>query len=1604
MSKGPHYSLIKHRMPDWLYATAWPRAQALGQISTAHLPALLRTSNTDHSPIKSANAQAWITQNAVDQRLKDLQDVHAFAEPLLANALRERYQLDIDVRATHLFLVITKGTFAKGSTSRTLSLLEAALQNFAEGETFTESSSYITPPDARGHFMIEPHKEQISIARFVALCRELDLGAQYARHLQQHLLHGANLQPQVIASQQAALNNAAHLAQLHGEIQPATFHLLQRMVKGERGVMQFYRLRMMDSLLTGILLIAADLDRASEVVPVVVYIPHDPHGALREYPSALAFRTALIEQLKDRAYCEFFSQFVDHSERSAFFSRLQQRPTFATDRIDGDLWPQVYQAALNKILNDGRTLAVSTADADRRARWAWWDKLSETLEGVLNVALLVITPFVPLLGEVMLAYTAYQLLDELVEGVVDLAEGQAMEAAGHLVGVVSDVVQLGAFGIGGGLAQSVFVNGLVPIEVNGKARLWNPDPRPYQQTLQLPADSTADARGLHTHQGRQILPVAGEHYALKLEKGEYRVQHATRADAYAPPAHHNDGPRAWSNQRRLQALGPFSAAQREQALATSGLSHGALRAVQADNLAAPLLDDTLKRIRLSQQATGLPEQLRAGQPVDQDTYWSPYIARELAGWPQDHAILVYESADLHGEHLRFGEPEAAHTLAISRDDLNLGKLPERLVDTLDAPQLTTLLGELPEGRPAQIDALRNRLADHLAHRRGGLFAYLYRHSEDLTTEHGLRVREVCPDLPKSLVRHVLEQAWPQELALMNTQKRLPLRLKNIARAWQLQARGAHAYQGFYVPQLLGPETEQMVLNTLRLYSDSLADCHLEIRQHSPIATVRASAGPQGARQRRLLLKTNGGYEVYDENLQRLPPAGDFFDALHGALPNAKRRPFEDSAALKGWVMDTLLTPEPRRTVLPDLRPATLSHEQSQRLLQRPMHALTAWSSRLFPGTLEQRVKALYPYAEQYVIDNYVQSLVDPLQRQRFEAREIEKAELQLDLSNWITETLVHEPPGAAHQRAYLVKALLRTWEEHLDADVTGVRLSLQGIRLTGLLGNLRLRANFDHVLHLEILDAQLLNSDTPLLDSFPRLLSLSLRGNQLTQLPQAVQGMSSLMNLSLESNPIQWDAFNLEQLAGMSHLRQLSLAYNRRLTQAPDLSGLVHLEALSLRNTGIREWPDGLFDQPRPWGFYLDLQNTEVSSVPQLLPWQPEAELVARARLDRNHLSAEAEQRLVSYRLEAGLDPHRSYPPQGDSGFWLALEQPEHTPWMHQVWQELEEEHGSEGFFEVIKSLEPSAFFEDEHDAALYESGRRDLTDKVWRMLLAMEGDHDLRTRLFQMASNPLTCADAGAHTFNAMGYEVQLVEINRDLHGELRALKLAHLARGKSRLDRLNQAAQADIRQRIKPRDEGGQGLRFSTDVIDGVPGTVDEVEVYLAYHTGLKDRLKLPWVSPHMSYRATADVDLTRLNRAFDQVMRLEANDGLVDGMLAQPFWDRYLREAHAARFQASIERANAVIDPLDDLLFAQDEWASAGQEERSVLQPRLLRLADALNVPHADVLSGQPMSTQTYERLLAAGFSEAVPSEQTLARRLTREVLQRLEVHKARPGSSA
>lgn len=1633
---SPHVELIQQAAPKWLLNTSKARAKALSSTALAIQPWY----STAAAELKHANAQAWTTQNTVDQQLSALQDLPAFAEPLLRGALKTHYQVDVDVRQTYLFLVSAKGQILPGATSRSVSLLDAALHNFSSSERFSDASDYISQPDARGHFTVLKLKPRISIAQFTALCRRLDIGAQYQRHLKRHLLQ-TTLKASVIANQKAALHAAAHMALAQQHITPASFHLLQRTLKGERGVMQFYRLGMMNTSLSGILLIAADLDTAREAVNLLAYIPHDPHTPVKEHANTVALMNDLTTRLRDADYRRFFSQFVDQQQRGHFFSGLAQRlstvkwhrkddvtdprPTwrdtpvdspilqYHVTRIDGDLWTRRYQQALNKILNDARELAVSTADCDSHARWRWWDNVSKMLSEIFDAALLVVTPFVPLLGEAMLAYTAYQLLDEVVEGVVDLAEGQALEAAQHLVGVVSSVVQLGAFAAAGKILPSLFVNQLKPVWVKGRQRLWNPDLKPYVHH-DLTPDSSPDRLGLHTQQGRTILPLDNAHYRVEQHpvEGDYRILHPRRSDAYAPRLQHNgqgawsheaENPRAWDEAKLLRRLGhsvsDLSDTQLAQVSRNSGTEPEHLCAMHTEHSPPPpLLQDSLHRLRLNQQALTLAQNIRTGVAADEETYWSPAMALELPGWPASHRINVFQEPSLTGTATEFGDPGASKVLAISHQDLNKGLLPERLVDFLDD-------NTLPEPRAQRIEALRNRLADNLAQRQPDVFDYLYENSQASGSVPGEVIRASFPEVPTPLVRSLLEQARPDEIEHITAQQHLPLRVKNLARAMALDARASHAHEGLYATQAITPDTERLMLNTLKLHSDAFGRTRVEIRQHSRVGKLRCQAGPEQAGRVRVLVRDeHAQYRVHDHDGNLLTAPGDLYSALLQSLPEVNQRAFTDGAQLRDWLMDRLASLEPRRMLLDEPMQAPLGENLIP--LQR-----FRWVSRMLgvtPPTVEDRVRALYPHLRAEQVNARAQTFSTPEGRLVLQDLERQKKTLVDDLDHWVkAPTDFHDGDAERRQtermvRSLLSRALQRSWEtsgggyiDDLGERQVGSRLDLEGWPLgPNLLRMPTLRSNFGHITSLAMPNTALTDANVPFLQLFPNLLSLDLTHNHLTQLPPALANLPRLTQLDIGSNPLRWDAAQLEQVKNLSQLKTLDLSHNRNLTTAPDVSGMRDLRELYLGNTAIADWPNGLFEHPRPRGFVLDMQNAPVHDVPQFLPWQPEADLVARTRLDRNQLGLDAEERMVSYRLEVGLDPYRTYPPRGaqDSFFWLQGFDARERIWRQNQWNDLEQEHGSQGFFEVIRSLQLPEQVETERDRDAFIANRTGLSANVWRMLDAMHQDEGLRREFFRMAGTPGNCADASAQIFNNLGVETLVYETYRrraQLSADTFAAHLAHLARQKARLDHVNRLAEAEVKRRLAPTGRGGLGLRLSTEVLDGVRGTVDEVQVHLAYQTALKQRLDLPWLAEHMVYRATADVSANLLDSAHQQIISAEQGDGLLDQMLDVPFWDDYLDATHGDELQRNAERFQEKAGMVDDLQQIQDTLANkpqAPEEEKVALRQTLKNLADSLGIPHSEVLTGAPMTDATYTRLL----QNLAVEQKALRRQLTRRAL--------------
>ncbi|RIJ10481.1 hypothetical protein DXT77_11990 [Pseudomonas sp. 91RF] len=1602
--KGRHYELIKNTIHDTFKQTSLHRAVALNSASLKKYPWHEKQSQAS---VKAANLVAWHAQNQTDQALSKIKSLESFAVHLLKNELKEKFGLTINVKRTYLRLYFPKElpwytiNVLPGFSSRTVSLLDAALHNFASKETFTTDSDFISKPDENGHFDVLEIKQKMSIEQFKTLCRELDIGKRYTRYLRHHLLPRdpatrAALEKQTTDSQKAALILAAHLALLTNDIGSNAHAVVLGMAEGQSGltldgkVMQCCELSIMDAALTGIVLFTSVERQSAGEDRMIAYIPHDPEHPLKEYASSLDFVRELTRQLRANEtlskgqsnYWQFFSQFIDQQQRGHFFAGLDQRlneikwpkekdrldpgPTWSPTRVEKprlafqvrpftqNLWRHQYQRKIDKIFNDARDIAVSTEMADRKERWAWWDNFEKMLSDIFQAALLVLTPFVPVVGELMMAYTAYQLITDTVEGWIDLAEGHWAAFGEQVLGVLTDFIQLGTFAIGGEIGKefklkvSSFVDNMLPvISPDGNIRLWHPDLGPYEISgAPPPPGSRRDAKGLYQHAGKNVLTLDGKHYEVRQDShnGQYRIQHPARPGAYAPKLRHNgrgawvhegENPSDWAGPKLMRRLGAmaegFSDPQLETVRLISGTEEHALRRMYVENDPPPLLlEDTLERFRASRDTATAVSDIRAGRPMDPSSLWFEQLVTELPGWPEDCALKVDHGADGQSAAHIYGNANAqpSRTLTVSLADVMAGRLPEQVTGFLYEAQLERLLGaRVPKER--RVQTLRELLGNQVDARRYDITQYTYRYR---TISHDPRILELqrqFPDLPTIIAERLVAHARQRELDALDNHDRLPLDLRATARECAFETRTTRAFEGFGENERPTPDTERLALNVLRLHSDTYRDLRIEVRDGSFDGSLRCNAGPADASEIRVLLHDgHGRYEVFDGNRRPLSGLADLYESILQAIPAQARqqtgyRPGQ-GRAFKQWLMAMSESPRERRTLLlePSIRPAVQTSMEN--LVRGPVFSRSA-------RTIEQRVKELYPQLNDREVDIFVSSLPagrDPFETVRELKDELQRLENLLDEWKYSQRSPDPDGYGIVPAGAWTITERLlacfkreaRTFNERSVRHDGGYTLDLSseglGVDLEKWWKTLPdLKLWFDQVTTLNLDHARFSPASSGLLKHFPNLRHFSARQCSLKLLPARVAEMPKLETLRLNRNQIRLTAESWAQLRDLTHLRVLRLSLNQ-LGRAPDVGRMPHLAVLDLAYAGIDSWPQGLFSpHQRPRGFFLDLSSPAITSVPNVEPGSADAWLIARTRLSASFLEPEDRETFYQYRDSVGLPRENHYSflasearskwsMSDDSLFW-SDDDPGLATYRNEAWDNLMHEPGSQGFFQIIDSLTQSADYREGG------ASRQILTRRVWDLIDAMDIDTGLRENLFRTAEQPTTCADASSEVFNIMGvqalasqaysYSVSAVELEG---------KLVKLARGAARLERLNEIARADALSR---------------------PSREEEVEIYLAYQTRLGARLELPWQSESMLYEGIAGVTRASIDNAYSTIIELENGDGLVNGMLEQPFWEHYLREQQAEAYRindASFERQLARLEqrhsPDSVAPISDDEYA--------------------------------------------------------------------------------
>ncbi|WP_419711844.1 dermonecrotic toxin domain-containing protein [Pseudomonas sp. NFX224] len=1526
-----HFETVSKAIPAWLRSTSMARVSALKNVRLTlpdwHKNAL----PADHHRLKNAVKLGWNAQNDVDKALRGLQDVKAFAKPLLQQELKKRFSVEVDVEDTWLRLYEPVKSpwwvhdFESGTRSRTLSLLDAALHNFSSGETFSTDSEFITRPNAAGHFDVKTLKHKISIEQFKSLCRELNIGARYEKHLNEYLLSTnsvANnvLRHKVILSQKSTLNAAARMALMKHDIDQDAYEVVQGMLDDRRNLhwqgqpVSYYNLCMMDASLTGVVLITPDVSTANAPVPVIAYIPHDPEHPLKQYASSLEFMGELTRQLRDSAsaesYQQFFSQFVDQQQRGHFFSGLNDRlsnvkwhpaapgtnlpswretpvdnPNLQFDlmkiqddrqtRFNGDLWRYFYRQKLNKILNDAREIAISTEYADRMARWAWWDNLEKILSDMLNAALLVVTPLVPGLGELMLLYTGYQLTDTVVEGIVDLAEGHLAEAGEQVIGMLENIVQLGVFAAGGAVVNIVqtklspFFESLKPVQLaNGETRLWNPDLSPYQRAdVVLPVDARPDGQGIHPYHGRKILRLNNQHFEVLEDPitGQQRIRHPERFDAYAPTLRHNgqgawvsetENPREWEGTTLMRRLGhttdAFSDAQLEEIRQISGTDETELRRMHIESAPPPpLLTDTLQHL---------------GAPVNPPPALSPEMAELFSGYPE---------------------------------------------------------------------------------------------------------------LPETVAEKIFAGATRSERQQMTRHKRLPLRLKIQARELQFETQAVRAAHGLYDDALVSGDTERLVLGTLRMQPGVFGNLRIEIRQGALDGELRCSAGPEDAEHVQVMVRDESGkYEVRDAENRQIHAADDLLPALLQAMGRDGRRALGyrsgDTEFFKQWIIAKIETPSERRTVLATPPIRTVAEHETMLLVRG------AGTSRS-GATLHERIHDLHPHFSDNEVDVFARALIEKGEPMKLlDEQEKDILELRRTVEFWQHQFAgldADNPMPLRGTRLHIAERLLECVERknrdlgnRANPDDYALDLSreLLPVDLEAAWPKRAELKNFlDKVTVLKLDNTRFKATPDGLLKNFPNLRQLSARRCELKTLPDSIGAMHRLERLQLSDNAIVLDTAAVLRLKPLTFLEILRLD-NNPLAMAPDIGRMPRLKLVALKNTGLTTWPDGTLAKTRPRGFLLDLRDNPLSVIPQVVPGRPEAWVIARTRLNVGDLSEMNQLQYQEIRRSVGLPPEPlviSHPADYGAAANNWADVPGFGVERIASFRELSDDPRSHEFIEAVLKQENTK------DFATGGSARQQLVQRMARMIDAVYIDTQLREQLYTMASAPVDCADAGAQLFNSMGIRVLASEAY-SYTTDRAALqrKLVTLAKGAARLDHVNEIARADVASR---------------------GGDTDEVEVYLAYQTGLAQRLNLPWQSEGMLYRAVSDVTDSMINQAYDTALALGEGDGLINTMLEQDFWERYLRETWPTEMEANKRLYQRKYEKLETLRTTQLQWLEATSDvHKTDLRNQLKVLMNDLPAPETVIFADEPISEAHFDRML----TDLGDSEKELARRLTREALRK------------
>jgi hypothetical protein len=1557
-------------------------------VSQVPVPLTLQEQGIFFDFFKSAELPKWFTQSSPAQRkslyhgliasfasrdearqvLEKLQDPQRFVAERLTRALSEKLNKPLDITGG-IFQHIRSTSSLLGLRRKLVlplarDLVVAACENFTEGETspdnyHADSLLYLPERIVGQGNLILPLKAH----EFALLCREVDLGKQYQAHLTHVLESDPHAQKACVAHSRRSFEVDMQLALMKKHISLDTHQRLHdSLLRGEAGELSqdafsLQTLEVLDCTIYGVMV----MQLKSDDQRCVLYLPGDREQPLHEFESFQKMEVRLSARLRHPAFLQYFARFIALAQQVEFRTQIKARllepsggsplpkqaiylPLTAVD-LEGDGFKGLFLHRLALVKITARLIVVPTDDEDDKERLA----RLETYETVGIDLALFAASFIPGVGEILMAVTAFQLLRGVYLGIDSWVRGDQEEATEYFFDTTENLILaavLAAGQVGVSAAYRTVKSSGVMARLRqvslpgGVARLWNPDLAPYRQNMTLPDWLRSDEKGLRWLAGQAYLRLGAKVYSVRpqIDTEMWEIQPPSGVqDDYAPLLetngygawrHDAELPQEWDRLTLLRRMGYSEALLDDaviiNALATSGVHENELRQAILDRRKSPgALIDTVQRFDTDLQVSRFIDQLETMQTaVQADHELQLYLLSTLHRWPAHTALSLI---DFTGQTLKSFSASARVTrqIKLSLDSLGNGHLYRDVLAGLTESERNHLLSAV-SGAGGQEQALRQVLLEHAISNNFILFERLYQRNTPTLSQQSAVLVEMFADLPGAFANELVWYADAHELLELEAGN-VPLRQAEEARRFLQVVRENHAFEGLYLNAVGTTDTNRLVLDALEHLPGWRDGLYVQILDGTQTDDVMAALGSETASEHLQILAHGYAYEVLDKQFERviLIPGRTrehYFQALWHGLSQQRRSALgvgsaDGASALRQKITAMAFQRREFAHLTLGNSPIRIGYTSPMRLVDRAQYessTQTPVDENVSTGTanLRQRARELYPAHSQEQIVQLLQRLGtdELLVLKRLEHLRIEFFNLRDTLQRWVVRDSWYKPLSGPRvkvtklARFRAAVQIIRCWRRETPRLLT-LDGSLYDLSLPALVvGELpHLTADFSHVGALIMDRIATQTGVSRFLSGFTNVRVLSLVGTELGRLPAAISEMKNLETLDLSENRIHLNEVSAAQLASMSSLKRLELGFNPDLGRCPDVSRLSHLEHLGLRDTAINEWPRGTVGLPKLKT--LDLRDNRIEYVPQNV-------LVSSDLLNHgtdirgNPLSADSLGRLSKYQqlneISIGLISAgerdlvaRVLVDVSMSSIWLTGVTGQTLLTRRHMWRLLFLQPDSRRFFALLIRMRYTVD---------YRLAFATLRERVWGVIESASQDSALRRSLFRMAEIDARSIDECSLLFSDLAVTVLCFRAwDAAQSGEvLLERQFVRLLRSLFRLRTVEALAHKHVNALQQPQAVTGEEAR----------------QISFAFRLGLSQRLDLPGQPTAINERLDVEVSAQTLDEVYRQVIQAEQGTALLHSLKTQPIWIEYLQRAYSAQFDAIEIRSRLSLLELDRL----------------------------------------------------------------------------------------